>query len=253
MKKYMAYCIDLDGTLYRGNEPINETVQFVHQLQGQGIEPFYVTNNASQTPDQVLNKLNGFGVDAKRSHIMTSALAAAKYIRMHYFGKTVSMIGERGLREALLENEMEIVEESSDVLVMGIDRGISYEKMAQACLDVRRGAVFISTNSDRAFPNERGLMPGNGAWTAVVQTSTGVEPIYIGKPEGHMLNLIQLEHGFTKEEMVMIGDNYDTDILAGIQFGIDTIHVNTGVTTTAQVLEKPHQPTYCIENLIYFK
>jgi 4-nitrophenyl phosphatase len=253
MKSYKAYCIDLDGTLYRGTEPIQETVSFIHHLQEQGIEPFYVTNNASQTPNQVMEKLHGFGVHAKRSHIMTSALAAAKYIKLHYSGSTVSMIGERGLREALLENEMEIVEEFSDIFVMGIDRGISYEKMAQACLNVRRGAIFISTNSDLAFPNERGFMPGNGAWTAVVQTSTGVDPIFIGKPEGHMLNLIQMEHGFKKEEMVMIGDNYDTDILAGIHFGIDTIHVNTGVTSTSQVLAKPLKPTYCVENLIYCK
>ena len=80
MKPYKAYCIDLDGTVYRGKEPILETVQFVHHLQQQGIEPFFVTNNASQTPDQVKSKLNGLGIDAKRSHIMTSAMAAAKYI-----------------------------------------------------------------------------------------------------------------------------------------------------------------------------
>ncbi|MDX1807670.1 MAG: TIGR01457 family HAD-type hydrolase [Paenisporosarcina sp.] len=249
MKTYKAYCIDLDGTLYRGTEPIKETIQFIHQLQKQGIEPYYVTNNASQTPDQIMDKLNGFGVQAKRAHIMTSAIAAAKYIRLHYPGKTVSMIGERGLREALLEHDMEIVKASSDVFVMGIDRGISYEKMAEACLDVQHGAVFISTNSDRAFPNERGFMPGNGAWTSVIQTSTGVDPIFIGKPEGHMLDLIQSEHGFKKEEMVMIGDNYDTDILAGIHFGIDTIHVNSGVTSTSQVLEKQFQPTHCLESL----
>jgi 4-nitrophenyl phosphatase len=249
MKKYKAYCIDLDGTVYRGSEPIIETVNFIHRLQGDGIEPFFVTNNASQTPDQVKEKLFGFGIEAKRSHIMTSAMAAAKYIAIHYRGAAVSMIGERGLHDALIENGVEIVSSSNEVFVMGIDRDISYEKLAQACLDVRSGAVFISTNSDRAFPNERGLMPGNGAFTALVQVSTGVDPLFIGKPQGHMLEIIQLEHQFAREEMVMIGDNYDTDILAGIDFGIDTIHVNTGVTSTDEVKGKATLPTMMIENL----
>jgi 4-nitrophenyl phosphatase len=250
MKTYKAYCIDLDGTVYRGKEPILETVQFVHHLQQQGIEPFFVTNNASQTPDQVQSKLNALGINAKRSHIMTSAMAAAKYIAMNYPNVSVSMIGEKGLREALQENGVKIVESSQDVFVMGIDRNINFEKLAQACLDIRKGAVFISTNSDRAFPNERGFMPGNGAFTALVQTSTGVDPIFIGKPQGLMLEIIQLEHQLAKEDMVMIGDNYDTDILAGISFGIDTIHVNTGVTSTEEVLTKSSLPTVTLENLL---
>jgi len=250
MKTYKAYCLDLDGTVYRGTEPIVETVHFIERLQINGIEPFYVTNNASQTPDQVMEKLKGFGINPKRSHIMTSAMAAAKFIALHYPHAAVSMIGERGLRDALLENGLDVVTSSNEVFVMGIDRDISYAKLAQACLDVRNGAVFISTNSDRAFPNERGLMPGNGAFTALVQASTGVDPIYIGKPQGHMLNMIQLEHNFSKEEMVMIGDNYDTDILAGIEFGIDTVHVNTGVTPTDEVRLKKIPPTILLENLL---
>ena len=250
MKTYKAYCIDLDGTVYRGKDPIIETIDFIHQLQNKGIEPFFVTNNASQTPNQVMEKLKGFGIDAKRSHIMTSAMAAAKYIAFHYPGATVSMIGELGLHEALLENGITIASTSQEVFVMGLDRNITYEKLAQACLDIRSGAVFISTNSDRAFPSERGLMPGNGAFTTLVETSTGVEPIFIGKPHAHMLEIIQLEHQFAKSEMVMIGDNYDTDILAGIDFGIDTIHVNTGVTSTEEVLLKKSSPTLMIKNLL---
>jgi len=250
MKDYKGYCIDLDGTVYRGKEPIEETIHFIHLLQQKGIEPFYVTNNASHTPDQVLAKLQEFGVEAKRSHIMTSALAAAKYIALHYYGKEVSMVGDSGLREALLENGVNIVTSSQEVFVIGMDRSITYEKLAQACLDIRKGAVFISTNSDRAYPSERGLMPGNGAFTALLQTATGVEPIFIGKPQGNMLEIIQLEQQFAKEDMVMIGDNYNTDILAGIEFGIDTVHVNTGVTSTEEVLSKSIAPTVTLENLL---
>lgn len=249
MKNYKAYCIDLDGTVYKGNEAIEKTVQFVYRLQSQQIEPFFVTNNASQTPDQIVEKLSGFGIRALRTHIMTSSMATAKYLAINYPNARVSMIGERGLSEALHESGLEIVPEYGDVFVMGIDRGITYDKLAQACLDIRAGAVFISTNGDIAFPAESGLLPGNGAFTALVQTSTGVEPIFIGKPHAHMLKIIQLEHNFKKMDMVMIGDNYDTDILAGLSFGIDTVHVNTGVTTAEDVRMKSIQPTYCLENL----
>lgn len=249
MKKYKAYCIDLDGTVYKGKEVIEETVHFINRLQREQIEPFFVTNNASQTPDQIVDKLSSLGIRALRTHIMTSSMAAAKYIATHYSNARVSMIGERGLSEALIENGLQLVPQDGDVFVMGIDRGITYDKLAQACLDIRAGAVFISTNSDIAFPAEKGLLPGNGAFTALIQTSTGIEPLFIGKPHAHMLEIIQREHGFNKEDMVMIGDNYDTDILAGIRFGIDTVHVNTGVSLPEEVKSKSIQPTWCLENL----
>ena len=119
---------------------------------------------------------------------------------------------------------------------MGIDREITYAKLADACLAIRAGAHFIATNSDHAFPTERGIVPGNGSFVKLMELSTGKSPVFVGKPEAHMLSFIQLKNGFKKDEMVMIGDNYDTDILAGIRFGIDTVHVEGGVTSKEEVL-----------------
>lgn len=249
MIKYKAYCLDIDGTVYRGEEAIESAVQFVRYLQSHQIEPFFVTNNSSKTAGQLVEYLSHMGIQTLRTHIMTSSMAAGKYIATHYPNAKVSMIGERGLSEALLENGIQLVLKEGDVFVIGKDRGITYDKLAQACLDIRAGAVFISTNSDRTFPTEKGLLPGNGAFTQLIQTSTGIEPLFMGKPFEHMLEAIQLEHRFDKSEMVMIGDNYDTDILAGIQFGIDTAHVNTGVTTSDEVKLKSIQPTWCLETL----
>lgn len=253
MKSYKAYCLDLDGTVYRGKEAVAEAPGFVARLQAKGIEPFFVTNNASMTQAQLNAKLAKFGVVTEDKQIMSSAIAAAKYISRWYPNKSVYMIGSDGLNEALQQEGIVRVEENADVVVMGIDPAITYEKLAVACLEIRKGAVFLSTNRDLAFPSERGLLPGNGAFTALVAASTGVEPIYIGKPEEHMLDAILYEHGFEKEEMVMVGDNYETDILAGIHFGIDTAHVNTGVTPMEDVLEKEAQPTYVLENLDFWE
>lgn len=253
MKSYKAYCIDLDGTVYRGKEPIPEAVSFVSRLQQKGIEPFFVTNNASMTQQQLKQKLERFGVSAQQNHIMSSAIAAAKYIKRWYPGKSVYMIGSDGLEQALKQEGINRVEKDADVVLMGIDPSIDYEKLAQACLDVRNGAAFLSTNRDLAFPTERGFFPGNGAFTTLVAASTNVDPVYIGKPEKHMLDAILHEFGYDKSEMVMVGDNYDTDILAGIHIGVDTVHVNTGVTPMEEVLTKEQQPTYMIEDFSFWE
>lgn len=249
MKNYKAYCLDLDGTVYKGKEVIETAVDFVRRLQSRHIEPFFVTNNSSKTVDQLVENLSNMGIKALRTHIMTSSMAAAKYISSHYPGANVSMIGDRGLSEALLESGLHLVPKHGDVFVNGIDREITYDKLAQACLDIRAGAIFISTNSDIAFPAEKGLLPGNGAFSQLLQTATGIKPLFMGKPYGHMLEMIQLEHHFEKSDMVMIGDNYDTDILAGINFGIDTAHINTGVTPAEEAKLKAIPPTWFYENL----
>lgn len=253
MKSYKAYCLDLDGTVYRGIEAIASAATFIRKLQQNGTEPFFVTNNASKTQKQLHDKLRGFGIEAKESHIISSAVAAAKYIKRWYPGQTVYMIGSDGLQQALAHEGIEQVGEDADIVLMGIDPAVNYEKLATACLEVRKGAVFLSTNKDLAFPSERGLLPGNGAFTTLVAASTDVDPIYIGKPERHMLEAILHEHGFERSEMVMVGDNYDTDILAGINYGIDTIHVNTGVTPMHEVLEKSVPPTHVLENLDFWR
>lgn len=252
MKKYKAYCLDLDGTVYRGIEAVPGAAEFVDALQQQGIEPFFVTNNASMTQAQLQAKLASFGIRTAEQQIMSSAIAAAKYIKRWYPGKTVYMIGTDGLEQALSQEGIARVEQDADIVLMGIDPKIDYEKLAGACLEIRKGAVFLSTNRDLAFPSERGLVPGNGAFTVLVSASTGVEPVFIGKPEIHMLEAIMHEHGFKREEMVMIGDNYDTDIMAGIRFEIDTAHVNTGVTTMEDVVEKEIQPTHLFEDLSFW-
>lgn len=252
-KTYKAYCLDLDGTVYRGTEPVEKAADFVKRLQLQGIEPYFVTNNASMTQQQLKDKMAGFGIDAKKEHIVSSAIAAAKYIKRWYPGQSVYMIGSNGLDEALRQEKIERVERDAEIVLMGIDRNITYDKLAAACLEIRKGAVFLSTNQDMAFPSEKGFLPGNGAFSMLVSASTDVDPVYIGKPEIHMLEAIQHESGIEKSDMVMIGDNYDTDIQAGIRFGIDTVHVNTGVTRMEAVLEIDQPPSFTIENLGFWQ
>lgn len=253
IKRYKAYCLDLDGTVYRGKEPVENAAQFVASLQKIGIEPFYITNNASMTVDQLHHKLAKVGVHAEKSRIMSSAVAAAKYILRWYPGRTVFLVGSKGLEEALDDHGIKCVEKHADIVLMGLDPQVNYDKLANACLEVQRGAVLLSTNRDLAFPTERGLLPGNGAFTALVAQATDTDPVFIGKPEIHMLEAIHHDYGFHKEDMVMVGDNYDTDIQAGIRFGIDTVHVNTGVTPMDAVLQKDQPASFVLENLSFWE
>lgn len=249
MKQYKGYLIDLDGTMYRGTEEIAEAAGFIERLRAKGIPYLFVTNNSSRTPQQVAEKLRQFRIHADETQVFTTSMATANFIAEKKAEATVFVIGEEGLITALNEKGLKLVEETPDYVVMGIDRAIDYEKLTKACLAVRNGATFISTNGDIALPTERGLQPGNGAITAVVAVSTKVEPIFIGKPESVIVEQALKVLGVPKDEVIMVGDNYDTDILAGMNANMDTLLVHTGVTTKVLLKQYENQPTYVIDTL----
>ncbi|MED3996774.1 TIGR01457 family HAD-type hydrolase [Peribacillus frigoritolerans] len=249
MKSYKGYLIDLDGTMYRGTEQIAEAAGFINDLRKRDIPYLFVTNNSSRTPAQVADKLRSIGISTEDDQVFTTSMATANYIAEQKKGASVYVVGEEGIIEALKEKGMKLVEEHPDYLVMGIDRGINYEKLSKACLAVRNGAVFISTNGDIAIPTEQGLLPGNGSLTSVVSVSTQIQPIFIGKPESVIVEQALRVLGVPKEETIMVGDNYDTDILAGINAGIDTLLVHTGVTTKERLKQYKEQPTHVVDTL----
>lgn len=248
--KYKGYLIDLDGTMYRGTEVIPEAVHFVKRLKEGNIPYLFVTNNSSRTPEQVAEKLRSFSVPVEQDQVFTTSQATANYIFEKNPNASVYVIGEEGLQTAIKEKGFTFAKEEADFVVIGIDREITYEKLAIACLAVRNGATFISTNSDVAIPTERGLLPGNGSLTAVISVSTNMKPIFIGKPESIIMEQALKVIGTKKEETLMVGDNYDTDILAGINAGLDTLLVHTGVTRKEHLSLYEKQPTYTVNSLL---
>lgn len=249
MKSYKGYLIDLDGTMYRGEEKIEEASDFIKVLVEKNIPYLFVTNNSSRKPEQVAEKLMSLDIPATPDHVFTTSMATANYMMERKPQATVYMIGEEGLRAALLEKGFILTDENPDYVVMGIDREITYEKLTKACLAVRNGATFISTNGDIALPTELGMLPGNGALTSVIAISTQVEPIFIGKPEAIIMDQALKVIGTKREETVMVGDNYDTDILAGIRAGMNTLLVHTGVTTVEKLSQYEIQPTHVVHSL----
>ncbi|WP_174614142.1 TIGR01457 family HAD-type hydrolase [Virgibacillus ihumii] len=249
MKTYKAYLIDLDGTMYRGNERIEAAGEFVDKLAAKGIPYLFLTNNSSKKPEQISDKLEQMDIRSTPEHVFTSSMATAKYIRKQKEGARCFVIGEEGLHNAIQGEGLSISDNNCDFVVVGIDHNISYEKLSTACIAVRNGASFISTNSDVAIPTERGLEPGNGALTSVISVSTGREPTFIGKPEEIIMEQALAVIGSSKADTLMIGDNYHTDIRAGMDAGLDTLMVFTGVTSFADYSGLAKKPTHYVKNL----
>jgi len=249
MKKYRGFLIDLDGTVYRGTEIIEEAVTFVKELERRNLPYLFVTNNSTKHPAKVAETLVEMGVPANADHVFTTSMATANFIYDEKTDAKVYVIGEEGIRYSLKEKGFEIVEQNADYVVIGLDRSITYEKLVGATLNVRNGAKFIATNGDAALVTERGLLPGNGSLVSVVTVATGVQPIFIGKPESIIMEQALEVLGTSKEETLMIGDNYHTDILAGINAGMDSLLVHTGVTMKEHLKDIEVQPTYAISSL----
>lgn len=246
---YKGYLIDLDGTIYRGSEPIPAGKRFVEALQVRQLPFLFVTNNTTRTPETVADRLkNEFGIHVAPETVYTATLATIDYMRAHG-GTSFYAIGETGLIDLLLEAGFVWEETTPDYVVVGLDNQVTYEKFVTATLAIQKGATFIGTNPDKNIPTERGLLPGAGALVSFVATATQVKPIFIGKPEAVIMEAAVAKIGLKKDEVLMVGDNYLTDIRAGIDNGLDTLLVLTGFTPKAEVPELPVAPTFVLDSL----
>lgn len=251
MAKYTGYFIDLDGTIYQGTTQFPAGKRFIERLQASGTDYLFVTNNSTKTPAMVAQNLTeNHGIITSPAQVYTSAMATADYLATLPAIKRVLVIGEDGLRSAVAQKGFEIVTTApADAVVMGIDRQFTYDQLVQATFAIQAGAKFIATNVDTNLPTELGLQPGAGSLVAALQTATQTEPIVIGKPFTLIMDGALALTGHTKDEVIMVGDNYNTDILAGINAGIDTLLTYTGVSKPADVHAKMAQPSYEVTNL----
>lgn len=248
-----AFIIDMDGVLWEGDRPMPGLVEFFQTLRERQIKFVLATNNASQTPEQYVSKLAGMGVTVAREEILTSAQAAALYLRHESVnGARVFAIGEDGVRQALAETGFTLThlyEVDAQFVVCGMDRELSWDKLATATLNVRAGAKFIGTNPDVTFPTERGITHGNGAVLAAIQTATGVAPIIIGKPEPIMYQLAMARLGVAPAETAAIGDRLETDILGAVRAGIRSVLVLSGVSSREQLAGLDYRPTWVMRDI----
>jgi 4-nitrophenyl phosphatase len=249
-----ALILDMDGVIWKADAPIGDLSAIFKRIRERGLKFVFATNNGTKTPEDYQKKLRELGVEVDAAQVVTSALGIAFLMaQKHPRGTKIFMIGEDGIRTALEGQGFEIVSvenaPEAEAVVMGIDRGVNFQKMMEATLLVRAGRPFYTTNTDRTFPTPRGEIPGSGAWLSVVTTATGVQPIVAGKPFPYLMELSLERLGTSREETLVVGDRLETDIAAGQAVGCPTAMVLSGVSSKAEADEWKPSPTLIVDDL----
>jgi 4-nitrophenyl phosphatase len=245
-----ALILDMDGVIWRDQEPIGDLPGIFKFLDKCKIRYSFATNNSSKSPDQYKQKLSSLGVEVQTDQIINSSIAAGKYLSSIYpDGGPVYVIGEEGLIDGLHTFGYYPSLSKPLAVVAGIDYHFTYEKLKQATLLIRSGVPFIGTNGDLTFPTPEGLIPGAGSILAAIQAATEVTPQITGKPSGFMMDLMMERMGVTPDETLVVGDRYETDIVGGINANCRTALVLSGVSQLNQKSRWTPQPDFIVDDL----
>jgi NagD protein len=242
----VAHLLDMDGVLVRGGQPIAGSVEYVAKLVTDE-QPFQIfTNNSRFTPEDHAARLRAVGFPVQPEHIYTSALATARFVKLQKPGSSAYVIGGHGLVEALERAGCRITEIAPDFVVLGDTISYHYEQIAAGAEHVARGAWFLATNPDATGPTERGFHPACGAVAALIEKATGHQPYVLGKPNPFMMRGVLDRLGVGAADTIVVGDRMDTDVMAGLEAGLQTVLVLSGVTKRADIERFPFKPDHVI-------
>ena len=253
LARYDALLLDLDGTVYRGKEPVPGAADAVAFARAQGVGIRFVTNNASRAPQLVVDHLVEIGFHAALDEVSTSAQAAAAMLAERLpADSAVLVLGTEALADEVRTVGLRPVREVTDevtAVVQGLSQDMGWRELAEACVAIRRGALWVACNADVTLPTERGLLPGCGALVAALKAATDREPLIAGKPATPLLE--QAAKSLGAERPLVVGDRLDTDIAGAVNAGMDSLLVLTGVSTEAdaQALPADRRPTYIAADL----
>lgn len=236
------YLIDMDGVLISGKKIIPGADKFIARLRDKNIKFLLLTNNPIYTPLDLAHRLQKIGLDIDKDSIFTCAMATARFLAAQKPHGKAFVIGESGLQVALHEVGYIQTDFDPDYVVLGETNNYNFESITKAVRLILAGARFVATNPDATGPTERGVVPACGAMAALIERATGKAPFFVGKPNPFMMRAALNHLGVHSEDTVMIGDRMDTDIIAGIQSGLGTILVLSGVTSREMIPTFPYQP-----------
>lgn len=249
LRNKKAFICDMDGVIYHGDRILPGVKEFIDWLYKEKKDFLFLTNSSMKTPKELQLKLLRLGLDVDESHFYTSALATAKFLKSQCPGGSIYAIGDAGLINALYSEGFTFNSTNPDYVVMGETRTYNYEMMERATQLVLSGAKLIGSNPDLTGPIEDGIAPATRALIAPIELATGKSAYFIGKPNPLMMrNGLQIL-GHESKNVAIIGDRMDTDIVAGIESGMDTVLVLSGVTSMESMELFPYRPKYILNGV----
>ncbi|MEV6059849.1 HAD-IIA family hydrolase [Nocardia asteroides] len=248
-EQILSYLTDMDGVLVHEDQLIPGADEFLAELRENEIPFLVLTNNSIRTPRDLQARLRHTGLDIPEESIWTSALATATFLDDQRPNGTAYVVGESGLTTALHEIGYVLTDSDPDYVVLGETRTYSFEAITTAIRLVERGAKFIATNPDATGPSRDGVLPATGSVAALITRATGKEPYYVGKPNPLMMRSALRRIGAHSQSTVMIGDRMDTDVISGLEAGMRTILVTSGISTKSSVEKYPFRPTLVVDSV----
>lgn len=250
LRRIKALFLDMDGVLWEGRRPIGDLPAIFEKINRLGILPLFGTNNSTRTPEMYRDLLASFGVKVSPAQVITPAFGAIHVFRERFPGTPrIHILGSPALKEVFTAEGFELVDQDADIVLVSLDREMTYQKVSTAMTLILQGAAFYATNLDNVIASENGWRPGGGVMVNAVQTCTGVTPVVIGKPNTIMIDIMRAQNGLARDEIMTVGDRYDTDILGGINGGSPTAMVLTGVDSRESIQKYLQQPDLICNNL----
>lgn len=244
-----GFICDMDGVIYHGNRLLPGVKEFVNWMYREDKKFLFLTNASGKSPKELQLKLFRMGLDVDESHFYTSALATAKFVSRQHPGCSAYVIGDPGLINALHDAGIMMTEVNPDYVIVGETANYNYESICRAVRLILGGAKLIGTNTDLTGPSEKGIIPACRALVAPIEAATGKVAYYVGKPNPLMMRTGLKMLGVHSDEAAMIGDRMDTDIIAGIESGLDPILVLSGVTDRAEMEQYPYRPRLVLDGV----
>lgn len=246
------FLFDMDGTIYEEDRLFDGTLQLLDSIRRRGGRYVFITNNSSRSVTDYIEKVNRMGIQAGEDNFFTSSQATALYLKKNHPGAKVYCQGTRSLVRELTEAGIHVCEEDADdiqVCLVGFDTEMTHAKLRTTCQVLLKDIPFIATNPDLVCPVSFGYVPDCGSMCISLENATGKTPLYIGKPQPTMVDIVREKFGYTREETLVIGDRLYTDIASGLNAGVTALCVLSGEATVEDIQTGDIKPTYTFESV----
>lgn len=250
LENIKAFVLDMDGTIYLGNELFPFTKDFLSRVEETGRKFYFFTNNSSKSQQAYIEKLSNMGIAISKEQMMISSHVMIRFLLEKYSGKSVYVVGTPSLLNEFRSFGIPLVEEDPDIVVLGFDTTLTYEKLSRACHFIRNGCIYYGINPDLNCPMEGGtFIPDCGSMARLVEASTGRYPEFFGKPSKYTLNYMIQETGYRPDEIAIVGDRLYTDIAVADQSEVTSILVLSGESTLKDVENGDIKPDLIVKDL----